>query len=70
MIHHCFQLCVNWWKVAFAGVDKILSGKYFPQNVIAFTVLTEELLRKHVETCEELDAMLTDISNISDTAKL
>ena len=53
MIHYCFQFCVNWWKVAFAGVDKILSGKYFPQNVIAFTVLTEELLRKHVETCQE-----------------
>ena len=60
-------------KHAFGGVDKMLSGKKFPQNVGAFRILTEELLRKHmsdVETFEELDAMLTDISNRSDTGKL
>ena len=36
-------------------------------------MLTEELLRNHVhdvETYDELDAMLTDISNICGTAKL
>ena len=36
-------------------------------------MLTEEQLRKHISDAEpydELDAMLTDISNRSDTAKL
>ena len=60
-------------KHAFGSVKKMLSGKKFPQNVRAFTMLTEELLRKRmsdVETNEHLDTMLTDISNRSDTAKL
>ena len=54
-------------KHAFGGIDKMLSGKKF-QNLRAFMMLTEELLRKHgdVETYEEVDAMLTDISNRSD----
>ena len=60
-------------KDAFGGVDKMLSGMKFPQNVRAFRMLIEELLLKHmsgVDTYEELDEMLTDISNRSDTAKL
>jgi hypothetical protein len=60
-------------KHAFGGVDKMLSGRKFIQNLRAFRMLTEELLRKHmgdVETYEDLDAMLTDISNRSETAKL
>ena len=51
---------------AFGGIDKTVSRKNFPQNVTTFSMLTEELLRKHmgdVETYEKLDAMLTDISN-------
>jgi hypothetical protein len=51
----------------------MLSGKKFPQNVRAFRMLTEDLLRKHmsdVETYEELDAILIDISNRSETTKL
>jgi hypothetical protein len=35
-------------KHAFGGVDKILSGRKFIQNVRAFRMLTEELLRKHM----------------------
>ena len=60
-------------KHAFGGIHKMLSGKMFPQNVRVFRMLTEELIHKHtgdVETYEELDAMLKDISNRSDTAKL
>ena len=48
-------------KHAFGGIEKMLSGKKYPQNVGAFRLLTEELLRPHitgVNTYHELDATL------------
>ncbi len=60
-------------KHAFGGVEKMLSGKKYPQNVRAFRLLTEELLRKHldgVETFDDLDQFLTDMSSRSNTSKL
>ena len=48
-------------KHAFSGVEKMLSGKKYQQNVRAFRLLTEELLRKHiadVETYADLDTQL------------
>ena len=36
-------------KHAFGGVEKMLSGKKFPQNVRAFRLLMEELPRKYID---------------------
>ena len=36
-------------QAAFAGVQKMLSGKKFPQNVRALRIIAEELLRSSVE---------------------
>ena len=41
-------------KHAFGGIDKMLSGKKFPQNVRAFSMLTEERLHKHMSDVETL----------------
>ena len=51
----------------------MLSGKKYPQNVRAFRLLAEELLRKHIkekESFEALDSMLTGVSKQSKTSKL
>ena len=58
---------------AFGGVDKMLTGKKFPQNVGALRMVTEELLRpylKNMETADEFMKFLQDISAESKTAKL
>ena len=60
-------------KHVFGGVEKMLSGKKYPQNVRAFRLLAEELLRKHIretDAYEDLDTMMTDVSNQSKTSKL
>ena len=41
-------------KHTFGGIDKMLSGKMFPQNVRVFSMLTEERLRKHISDVEPL----------------
>ena len=60
-------------KHVFGGVEKMLSGKKYPQNVRAFRLLAEELLRKHIretDAYEDLDTMMTYVSNQSKTSKL
>ena len=64
---------VNLLKHAFGGVEKMLSGKKYPQNVRPFRLLTKELLRKyivHLDSSDDLDKLLTEVSNQSNTAKL
>ena len=60
-------------KHAFGGVQKMVFGKKYPQNVRAFRLLTELVLRPHmtgVNTYHELNAMLTKMSDKSNTAQL
>ena len=60
-------------KHAFGGVEKVLSGKKYPQNVRAFRLMTEELLHKHLEqiqSTDDLEKFFTDVSNKSNTSKL
>ena len=64
-----------WHKSQFGGVKKILSGKKFPENVRALTLLAEELLRPVLKghsfgSMTELQAVLLIISTKSRTAKL
>ncbi|EDO50031.1 predicted protein [Nematostella vectensis] len=59
----------------FAGVTKMLSGKKFPQNVRAFRLVVEELLRSlmsdgEVTTPEKLLRRLDDVASLSKTSKL
>ena len=60
---------------AFGGVLKMLTGKKYPQNVRALTMLVEELLRPVFETYDltsmtELQTKLDDIAKQSRTSKL
>ena len=51
----------------------MLSGKKYPQNVQAFRLTTEELLHKHLEqiqSTDDLDKIVTDVSNKNNTSKL
>ena len=62
-------------SVPFGGVLKMLTGKKYPQNVRAFRILVEELLRplytKHQMNCmDDLQQVLNDASRKSRTAKL
>ena len=60
-------------KSSFGGVEKMLTGKKFPQNVSALRMVTEELLRpylENMETADEFMKFLQDISAESKTAKL
>ena len=41
-------------KHAFGSIDKMLSGKKFPQNVRVFSMLTEKRLHKHMSVVETL----------------
>ena len=59
----------------FGGVNKMLTGKKFPQNVRAFRIVAEEMLRNlfinnEVESMENLQHLLKSLSNQSITAKL
>ncbi len=60
-------------KSAFGGVEKLLSGKKFPQNVRALRLLAEELLNPYlpdIHSYDDLTAFLDDISQKSLTSKL
>ena len=60
-------------KAAFGGVDKMLSGKNFPQNFRALRIVVEELLRDFIlnhSNMEEMQSFLTTISSQSRTSKL
>ena len=59
----------------FAGVTKMPSGKKFPQNVWAMTLVLEELLRStmsdnSISTMEELLTSLDHAASTSNTSKL
>ena len=41
-------------KHAFGGIDKMLSGKKFYQNMRAFSMLSEERLHQHMSDVETL----------------
>ena len=52
---------------------KCSQEKKYPQNVRAFRLLAEELLRKHIretDAFDDLDTMMTDVLNQSKTYKL
>ena len=62
-------------NVAFSGIAKMLSGKKFPQNVRAFRLVVEELLRNiihdsKVTSYEDLVMVLDNLASNSRTAKL
>ncbi len=60
-------------KLAFGGVEKLLSGKKFPQNVRALRLVAEELLNPYlpgIHSYDDLTAFLDDISQKSLTSKL
>lgn len=60
-------------KTTFGGVEKMLSGKKYPQNVRAFRLLAEEILRKYIkeiDSFEDLETWMADLSTKSKTAKL
>ena len=67
--------CSEVLGAAFAGVDKMLSGKKYPQNFRALILLTEELLRPvitsaaDISSMEELQTHLNILSGQSRTAK-
>ena len=52
-------------KSCFGGVAHMLSGKKFPQNFRALRLVTEELLRAHLEGCESHEEMLGALESIS-----
>ena len=59
----------------FAGVNKMLSGKKFPQNVRAMRLVVEELLRgtmndDNVTTMDGLLSRLEKAASVSKTSKL
>ena len=59
----------------FGGVQKMLSGKKFPENVRALRMLVEELLRpvftaQNIQTTQEFWNVLDDLSSRSRTAHL
>ena len=59
-------------KTAFAGVEKMLLGKKFPQNVRALRIVVTELLRPliDVNTCQDdFTATLQELSNKSKLAE-
>ena len=60
-------------KVYVLKVDKMLSGKNFPQNFRALRIVVEELLRDYIINCnnmEEMQNLLTTISSQTRTSKL
>ena len=64
-------------STTFGSVDKMLSGKKYPQNVRALRLLTEEILRpvfhRYVDrllSMADLEAILTELSGKSRTTKM
>lgn len=56
----------------FSSVDKMMSGKLYPQNVRALRLAAEEVLRPLISTVDiaELPAILDDLTRQSRTAKM
>ena len=59
----------------FAGVQKMMTGKNFPQNVRALRLVAEELLRpilssNEVNHFDELEQLLNEIGSRSKTSRL
>ena len=59
----------------FAGVQKMMTGKKFPQNVRALRLVAEELLRpilssNEVNNFDELEQLLDEIGSRSKTSRL
>ena len=59
----------------FAGVQKMMTGKKFPQNVRALRLVAEELLRpilssNEVNNFDELEQLLNEIGSRSKTSRL
>eukprot|EP00794_Sanderia_malayensis_P004436 gene4436-5029_t len=62
-------------KTTFSGVEKMMSGKKFPQNVKAMRLVVEELLRNtldvgNMENMDDLVLHLDDVAEKSKTSKL
>ena len=62
-------------STTFGSVDKMLSGKRFPQNIRSLRLLVEELLRSILEiesisSMKELEEKLENLSSQSRTAKM
>ena len=60
-------------KAAFGGVEKMLSGKNFPQNFRALRIAVEELLREFItnySNMEELQNFLATISSQNRTSNV
>ena len=60
-------------KSAFGGVEKMLLGKFFPENVRALRMVVEELLRPYISDIHDnndMNKFLEDISQKSKTTKL
>ena len=64
-------------STTFGSVDKMLSGKKYPQNVRALRLLTEEILRPvfdhhadHLHSMDDLDTVLSELSGKSQTTKM
>ena len=62
-------------SVPFGGVLKMMTGKKYPQNVRAFRMLVEELLRTifknhDIDSKDDLNRALNEISSKSKTSKL
>ena len=58
---------------AFGSVQKMMSGKRYPQNVHALRIVVEVLLAKHIkdqDTPDQLDTFLQSVSSQSPTSQL
>ena len=58
-------------KATFAGVEKMLSGKKFPQNVRAMRLVVEELLRNTLDAgnMESMDSLLLHLDEVAEKSK-
>ena len=54
----------------FAGVQKMMTGKKFPQNMRAFRIVAEELFRWHSKCVQGFKSLLSDISSRRQTSHL
>ena len=58
---------------AFGSVQKMMSGKRYPQNARALRIVVEVLLAKHIkdqDTPDQLDTFLQSVSSQSPTSQL
>ena len=52
-------------RAAFGSVDKMLSGKNFPQNVCALRMVVEKLLRDSIHEMKNMNGLTTFLDNVS-----